>query len=81
LETSVIASFNPAGKIKPLYFQYKDFYGDNTNIKIESVLSSKEEIIDNLPVITYSCQANIQNRKLLCKLQYHISEHYWEILY
>ncbi|WFR56350.1 hypothetical protein QA584_22455 [Anaerocolumna sp. AGMB13025] len=81
LETSVIASFNPAGKIKPLYFQYKDFYGDNTNIKIERVLSSKEETIDTLPVITYSCQANVQSRTLQCKLRYHISEHYWEILY
>ncbi len=81
LETGVIAAFNPAGKIKPLYFQYKDLYGDDNNIKIESVLSSKEEIYADLPVIVYSCMAIVQNKRLQCNLRYHISEHYWDLLY
>ncbi|QHQ61019.1 hypothetical protein Ana3638_09770 [Anaerocolumna sedimenticola] len=81
LETGVIAAFNPAGKIKPLYFQYKDLYGDDNNIKIESILSSKEDHFAGLPVIVYSCMAIIQNRRLQCNLRYHVTEHYWELLY
>ncbi len=81
LETGVIAAFNPAGKIKPLYFQYKDLYGEDNNIKIESVLSSREDHYAGLPVIVYSCMAVIENKKLPCKLRYHITEHYWELLY
>ncbi len=81
LETAVIASFNAAGKIKPLYFQYTDLYGDDSSIKIENVLSSKEDHYAGLPVIIYSCVAVVQNKRLQCKLRYHIIEHYWEILY
>ncbi|GEM_PF-3229669 len=81
LETAVIASFNSAGKIKPLYFQYKDLCGNDINIKIESVLSSKEEHYAGLPVIIYSCMAAAGNKRLECRLRYHIMEHYWEILY
>jgi hypothetical protein len=81
LETGVIAAFNPNGKIKPLYFQYNDLYGDGNNIKIESILSSKEDHYAGLPIIVYSCMAIIQNKRLQCVLRYHITEHYWELLY
>ncbi len=81
LETDVIAAFNRKGKIKPLYFQYTDLYGENHNIKIDSVLSSKEEHYAGLPVIVYSCTAVIENKRLQCNLRYHVTEHYWEILY
>ena len=81
LETAVIASFDPVGKIKPLYFEYKDLYGDDNSIRIESILSSKEEHYAGLPVIIYTCIAIIENKKLQCRLRYHISEHYWELLY
>jgi hypothetical protein len=81
LETGVIAVFQPNGKIKPLYFQYKDLYGDDHNIKIDSILSSKEEHFAGLPTIIYSCIAVIENRRLECILRFRVTEHYWEILY
>ncbi|MGB8455685.1 MAG: hypothetical protein WCD89_25625 [Anaerocolumna sp.] len=81
LETGVIAAFNPEGRIKPLYFQYKDSYGDNNNVKIESVLTFKDDHYAGLPVIVYSCMAIVQNKRLPCNLRYHIAEHYWELLY
>jgi hypothetical protein len=81
LETGVIAVFNPNGKIKPLYFQYKDLYGEDHNIKIDSILSSKEEQYAGLPTIIYSCYAIIQNKRVQCLLRYHITEHHWELLY
>ena len=81
LETGVIAVFNVNGKIKPLYFQYTDLYGDIQNIKIESILSSKDEQYAGLPIIVYFCNAVIQDKKVQCLLRYHITEHHWEILY
>ncbi len=81
LETAVIASFNPAGKIKPLYFQYKDLYGDGNNIKIDSVLSCKEENYDGVPVILYSCMAIVLDKRIQCSLIYHVPEHYWELVF
>lgn len=81
LETGVIAVFQPSGKIKPLYFQYKDLYGDEHNIKIDTILSSKEEHYAGLPTIIYNCTAVIGNRKVECNLRYRVQEHYWEILY
>jgi hypothetical protein len=81
LETGVIAVFNPNGKIKPLFFQYTDLYGDNHNIKIDNILSSKEEHYAGLPTIVYSCDAIIQNKRVQCILRYHVTEHHWELLY
>lgn len=81
LETGVIAVFQPSGKIKPLYFQYKDLYGDEHNIKIDTILSSKEENYAGLSTIVYTCTALISNRKVECTLRYRVTEHYWEILY
>jgi len=81
LETAVIASFNSAGKIKPLYFQYKDPYGDGNNIKIDRVLSCKEKNHDGHPVILYSCTAIVQDKRMQCSLLYHVPEHYWELVF
>jgi hypothetical protein len=81
LDAGVIAVFNPNGKIKPLYFQYKDIYGDDHNIKIDNILSSKEEHYAGFPTIVYSCDAIIQNKKVHCILRYHVTEHLWELLY
>ena len=81
LETGVIAAFNPKGKIKPLYFQYSDIYGEDNKIKIESILSYKEDHYAGLPMIVYSCLAIMQNRRIQCVLRYHITEHFWELLY
>ncbi|MDF2589913.1 MAG: hypothetical protein K0S41_3754 [Anaerocolumna sp.] len=81
LETGVIAVFNSNGKIKPLFFQYKDIYGDDHNIKIDNIISSKEEHYAGLPCIIYSCTAIIQNKRLQCTLRYHVAQHYWELLY
>lgn len=81
LETGVIAVFNPNGQIKPLYFQYKDLGGNRHNIKIESILSVKEEHYAGLPIIVYTCYAIIQNKRIQCILRYHIDEHHWELLY
>jgi hypothetical protein len=81
LDTGVIAAFNPNGKIKPLYFQYTDLSGENHNIKIDTILSSKEDHYAGLPTIVYTCNAIIQNKKVQCTLRYHVTEHYWVLLY
>ncbi len=81
LETGVIAVFQPNGNIKPLYFQYKDLYGEQQNIKIDSILSTKEEHYAGLPTIIYSCIAIMENKKVECILRFRITEHYWELLY
>lgn len=81
LETGVIAVFQPNGNIKPLYFQYKDLYGEQQNIKIDSILSTKEEHYAGLPTILYSCIAIMENKKVECILRFRVTEHYWELLY
>ncbi len=81
LETDVIAVFNRNGKIKPLFFQYTDLYGDNHNIKIDTILSSKEDHYAGLPIIVYSCNAIIHNKRVQCILRYHVKEHHWELQY
>lgn len=81
LEAGVIAAFSANGMIKPLYFQYIDLYGDIHKIKIESILSSKDEQYAGYPIIIYFCNAVIQDKKVKCLLRYRIIEHHWEILY
>jgi len=81
LETGIIAVFNPNEKIKPLYFQYTDSYGDDHNIKIYNIHSSKEEHYVGLPTIVYSCDAIIKSKRVQCILRYHVTEHHWELLY
>ena len=76
----VIASFNPKGIIKPLYFEYPNSYIENLYIKIEDILSIKEEHFAGIAILVYNCLANFQNRSISFTLRYYILNHQWEII-
>lgn len=73
IPVSVIASFNPYGQIKPLYFQYED-----KQYKITSVIRSNEEVTK----IIFSCiyldmDSELENRITLI---YRIRDQIWGIV-
>lgn len=80
-ETGVIAVFNPTGEIKPLYFEYQDINGELNQIKISNILDYKEEHYAGLPTLVYICESFICGRNIQCTLRYHVTGHYWELLY
>ncbi len=80
-ETGVIAVFNPMGEIKPLYFEYQDINGKLSQIKIDRILDSSKEHFAGLPTIIYICETFINERNVQCGLRYHVTGHYWELLY
>ena len=80
-ETGVIAVFNPTGEIKPLYFEYQDINGELSQIKISKILDSKKEHFAGLPTIVYICETVLQGKDVQCVLRYHVTGHYWELLY
>ncbi len=71
---SVIASFNPCGQIRPLYFQHAD-----KRYKIISVVKSNEEVTK----IIFSCmyldeECEVENKITLI---YRIRDQIWGIAY
>ena len=80
-ETGVIAVFNPTGEIKPLYFEYQDINGELNQIKISNILDTKEEHYAGLPTIIYVFESFIHGKNVQCALRYHVTGHYWELLY
>lgn len=80
-ETGVIAVFNPVGDIKPLYFEYQDINGDLQKLKINTIIDSKHEHFAGLPTIVYICETIIGGKNIRCVLRYHVTGHYWELLY
>ncbi len=70
---SVIANYNPAGKIRPVFVCLEDLYGNACKAKIEGVKYTKE-----MPGgYSFCCVYKSGNRLRECTLIFYIREHLW----
>jgi hypothetical protein len=70
---SVIAAFNPEGKIMPAYVSLVDLYGNVCKTKIDSVKQTK----DGNGYTTYCCLYCNGFRQQQANLTFHVKEHLW----
>ncbi len=70
---SVIAVYNPDGKIKPLYISLTDLYGNVCKTKIDGVKYTK----DGKGYKTYCCLYNDGYRQQQINLTFYIDKHFW----
>lgn len=70
---SVIACFNPEGKIMPVYVSLEDLYGNICKTKIEAINYTK----DGHGYTTYCCVYSNGYRKRQMNLTFFIEKHLW----
>lgn len=72
-EISVIAVYNPEGRIKPLYAKLEDLYGNVCTTAIEGVKYTK----DGKNKISYCCTYKAGDVLRECMLTFYVTEHKW----
>lgn len=70
---TVIANFNPEGKIIPVYVSLEDLYGNVCKCKIDGVKYTK----DGKGHTTYCCTYNNGRRQCQINLIFFHDEHVW----
>lgn len=73
---SVIASFQPDGKIKPLYFRYILEDKSEETIKVEVICEHEKRVGSS---IVYDCRFEHWGCEKRIKLEYDYNLHYWRI--
>lgn len=72
----VIASYNPLGECRPLYFQLQNDDGSNNTISIDKVLSSKKNSIFGM---IYHCAVTIAGCRQYVTMHYHCQSGQWSV--
>ena len=70
---TVIANYNPEGKIIPVYVSLENDCGDIVKIKIDGVKYTK----DDLGRISYCCLYTVGSRQRELMLTFYIDKHVW----
>ena len=75
----VIASFNPGGEVKPLYFRVENPDGLQMTFAVDHVLNRKEEVVWGVLCYHYVCEVTSPDDPLpkTIDLYYHIDSHRW----
>lgn len=67
------------GEITPLWFRFENEEHGIETIKVERILSQKEEKHCGLNYIRYVCWAAAEDKEHLVELRYSISSHQWKL--
>lgn len=73
----LISACSTLGQITPLWFRYEDEEHRIITVKIQQVVSSKEEKHCGMDYISYVCWAQAERQRRLIELRYRLSTHRW----
>lgn len=79
LPVDVIASFNTLEEIRPLYFRMENKDQELVTLKIDSVLSHREQNLAGTRMIRYYCRIAEGGVSKFCELVYHVDSHSWRL--
>ncbi|WP_343208720.1 hypothetical protein [Anaerolentibacter hominis] len=78
LPVDVIAVFNPSGEVKPLFLQAEGAQYSLLRLKINRVLSVREEQYGGIRCFHYVCETILPGDRIrLLDIYYHIDTHRW----
>lgn len=73
----VLGACSTLGDITPIWFRYENKEHGIVTVKIESVVSFKEEKFCGMDYISFVCWAEGGGQRRLVELRYRISTHKW----
>ena len=73
----LVSACSTLGQITPLWFRYEYEEHQIVTVKIQQVVSSKEEKHCGMDYISYVCWAQTEQQRRLIELRYRLSTHKW----
>lgn len=73
----LVSACSTLGQITPLWFRYENEERQIVTVKIQQVVSSKEEKHCGMDYISYVCWAQTEHQRRLIELRYRLSTHKW----
>ena len=73
----LVSACSTLGQITPLWFRYENEEHQIVTVKIQQVVSSKEEKHCGMDYISYVCWAQTEQQRRLIELRYRLSTHKW----
>ena len=73
----LVSACSTLGQITPLWFRYENEEHQMVTVKIQQVVSSKEEKHCGMDYISYVCWAQTEQQRRLIELRYRLSTHKW----
>lgn len=73
----MVGACSTLGDMTPLWFRYENEEHGIVTVKIEEVVSSKEEKFCGMDYISLVCWAATKEQRRLVELRYRISTHRW----
>ena len=73
----LVSACSTLGQITPLWFRYENEEHQIVTVKIQQVVSSKEEKHCDMDYISYVCWAQTEQQRRLIELRYRLSTHKW----
>ena len=77
IPVQMLAVTDRSGKLTPLWFRYENEEHQIVTVKIQQVVSSKEEKHCGMDYISYVCWAQTEQQRRLIELRYRLSTHKW----
>lgn len=75
----LISACSTKGELTPLWFRYENEEHGIETIRIEKVVSTKEERYCGMDYIGYICWTELEGHLHLVELRYSISSHQWKL--
>lgn len=75
----LVSACSTQGNITPLWFRYENESHQVETIRIEQIVSSKEERHCGMDYIGYVCWTELEGYRHLVELRYQISSHQWKL--
>lgn len=79
IPVDVIASFNTLEEIRPLYFRMENQEHELVTVKIDAVLSHREQRLAGSRILRYYCRVAEEGRERHCELVYQVDTHSWRL--
>ena len=75
----LVGACSTLGDMTPLLFRYENEEHAVVTVKVEEVVSSKEERYCGMDYISFVCWAAAEGQRRLIELRYRVSTHKWSL--